>query len=44
MTAYGTTEMVDGAIARGAQRVMTKPFDMHELDGIVREAHASRVH
>jgi DNA-binding NtrC family response regulator len=44
MTAYGSPEMVDGAMARGAQRVMMKPFDMHELDGIVRQAHASRVH
>jgi DNA-binding NtrC family response regulator len=44
MTAYGTPDMVNGALALGAQRVMTKPFDMHELDTVIRRAHASRVH
>jgi ATP-dependent Lon protease len=44
MTAHGTTEMVNGALALGAQRVMVKPFDMSDLEAIVQSAHASRLH
>ena len=44
MTAYGTPDVVDGALGLGAKAVMTKPFDMHDLDAIVRSAHASNVH
>jgi two-component system, OmpR family, KDP operon response regulator KdpE len=43
MTAHGTTEMVEGALALGAQSVVTKPFDMHDLEMLVQRAHASRV-
>ena len=42
MTAYGTTDVVHGAIELGACAVMTKPFDMYGLDAAVREAYASR--
>jgi DNA-binding NtrC family response regulator len=42
MTAYGTHDVVSGALALGARSVMTKPFDMHGLDAVVRDAHASR--
>jgi DNA-binding NtrC family response regulator len=41
MTAYGTPDMVDGALALGAQGVMAKPFDMHGLDAVVRDAYAA---
>jgi DNA-binding NtrC family response regulator len=44
MTAHGTTEMVDGALALGAQRVIVKPFDMNDLEAVVQSAHASRLH
>lgn len=42
MTAYGTSDVVDLALALGAHSVMSKPFDMHGLDSVVRTAHASR--
>lgn len=45
MTAYGTPDMVAGALFLGAQRVLTKPFDMDDLDAVVRAAaDASRSH
>jgi DNA-binding NarL/FixJ family response regulator len=44
MTAYGTPEMINGALALGAQAVMTKPFDMHDLPAVVCDAHAWRLH
>ena len=44
MTAYGTPEVVSGALALGARGVMTKPFDMHGLDSVVRDAYAARPH
>lgn len=44
MTAYSTPEMISGALALGAQAVMTKPFDMHELPAVVWNAHAGRPH
>lgn len=44
MAAHGTTEMVEGALALGAQRVITKPFDMQDLESLVQTAHASRSH
>lgn len=44
MTAYGTPETVRGALALGAQAVMTKPFDMCELTTLVCHAHARRLH
>lgn len=45
MTAFGNPEMVQGAMDRGADRVMSKPFDMDYLEALVTEAHrASRSH
>jgi DNA-binding NtrC family response regulator len=36
MTAFGTAEVTAGALQLGACRVLTKPFNMHDLDDIVR--------
>ena len=44
MTAHGTSEMVQGALALGARQVIDKPFDMHDLEALVQHAHASRFH
>jgi DNA-binding NtrC family response regulator len=45
MTALGTPEMVQGALARGAYCVLSKPFDMHGVEGLITEAYgASRYH
>lgn len=41
MTAFGTADVVAGALQRGAFRVMTKPVEMAELEDLVREAHAA---
>ena len=38
MTAFGTPEVTQGALNLGAYRVMSKPFDMHGLDTLVRDA------
>lgn len=42
MTAYGTPEILQEALDRGAYRVLNKPFEMDALSPIVTEAHASR--
>ena len=44
MTAYGTPEMTEGALALGAHRVVGKPFDMRALESLVVEAHDARAH
>ena len=44
MTAYSSPDMIRGALALGAQAVMTKPFDMHDLPDVVANAHARRLH
>ena len=44
MTAYGTPEMTEGALALGAHRVVGKPFDMRALESLVVEAHDARPH
>lgn len=45
MTAFGTPEMVEGAMNRGVYRVVDKPFDMHDVEALVIDAHrASRHH
>ena len=44
MTAYGTPEVTEGALALGAYRVMGKPFDMRALESLVVEAHDARPH
>ena len=42
MTAFGTSEMADGAHRIGAYRVVPKPFEMHDMAKLVLEAYASR--
>ena len=44
MTAYGTPEMTEGALALGAHCVVGKPFDMRALESLVVEAHDARPH
>ena len=36
MTAFGTPDMTAGAIKLGASRVLNKPFNMHDLEDLVR--------
>jgi DNA-binding NtrC family response regulator len=38
MTAYGTPEVTRGALDLGVYRVMSKPFEMHELEELLLEA------
>lgn len=39
MTAYGAAEVVEDALALGASRVITKPFDMNAVEDLVQRAH-----
>jgi DNA-binding NtrC family response regulator len=41
MTAYGSPEITGGALAMGAYRVVSKPFEVHDLVTLVEEARAS---
>jgi DNA-binding NtrC family response regulator len=41
MTAFGTPEVINGALALGAFRVVGKPIEMHDLATLVLEARAS---
>ena len=41
MTAFGTPEVTAGALALGAYRVMPKPFEVHDMAGLVLQAHAA---
>jgi len=43
MTAYITPEVVKGALDLGACRVISKPFDVHELEGLLLDASKSGV-
>jgi len=36
MTAFGTPDVTAGALKLGAARVLNKPFNMHDLEDIVR--------
>ena len=42
MTAYGSADVLRGAIELGAFRVVGKPFEMNELTALIQEAHAMR--
>jgi DNA-binding NtrC family response regulator len=42
MTAFGTPEVVRGALDLGAFRVIGKPLEMHDLANLVTEAGAQR--
>jgi two-component system response regulator AtoC len=41
MTAYGTPEIMEGAVRAGVYRVVPKPFEVHDMADLVLEAHAS---
>jgi DNA-binding NtrC family response regulator len=41
MTAYGTPEVTRDALSLGVYRVLDKPFDMHGVDSLVRNAYAA---
>jgi DNA-binding NtrC family response regulator len=41
MTAYGSPEITAGALALGAYRVVSKPFEVQDLVTLVQEAHAA---
>jgi len=38
MTAFGTPEIIEGAVTLGVSRVLNKPFDLHELPAFIRDA------
>ena len=42
MTAHGTAEVVEGALSLGAYRVVSKPFEVHDMASLVAEALAAR--
>lgn len=45
MTAYATPEVVHQAMERGAYCVISKPFDLHDVDTLAHSAHrAGRPH
>ena len=44
MTAYGTSDITKRALDLGAYGVMSKPFEMRQIAGMVQEAHAARPH
>lgn len=41
MTAFGTHDVVEGALHLGAYRVLSKPFEVGELPRLVADAYAS---
>lgn len=41
MTAFGTAEIVQGALDLGVFRVVAKPLDMNDLTALVTDAHAA---
>jgi DNA-binding NtrC family response regulator len=43
MSAYMTPEVMNGALDLGAYRVISKPIDVHEIEGLLIEASKSRV-
>ena len=42
MTAYGTSEMVEGAIRLGAYKVLSKPVELSDLIPLVERAYQTR--
>jgi DNA-binding NtrC family response regulator len=42
MTAHGSPDVVEGALGCGAYRVVSKPFEMHDMVLLVAEALAAR--
>jgi DNA-binding NtrC family response regulator len=41
MTAFGAPEVITGALQLGAYRVISKPFEVHDVAALVLEAHAA---
>lgn len=41
MTAFGTPEVMAGALELGAYQVIPKPFEVHEVAALVLQAHAA---
>lgn len=41
MTAFGTPEVTKGALALGVYKVLSKPFDLHDLPPLLVEAHTA---
>jgi DNA-binding NtrC family response regulator len=44
MTAHGSRETTDEALALGAYEVMAKPFDLARVETVLCEAHAAATH
>jgi DNA-binding NtrC family response regulator len=44
MSAYGTPEIAQAALRLGVCEVLHKPFDMHDMPGIVHRARVARPH
>jgi two-component system response regulator AtoC len=44
MTAYGTSEITTRALELGVFRVLMKPFEVHDISGLVLQAYASARH
>lgn len=42
MTAYATPDVVHDALEKGVYRVISKPFDLNDVDALVQNAHRSR--
>ena len=42
MTAFGTPEVISSALALGAYRVVTKPFEINDIAAMIRHAHTGR--
>ena len=42
MTAFGTPEMIEEALRLGAYQVVPKPFDVHDVEPLVLQAHTLR--
>jgi DNA-binding NtrC family response regulator len=40
MTAFGTPDMTEGALELGAYRIVSKPFEVHDVTALVAQAHA----
>jgi DNA-binding NtrC family response regulator len=40
MTAFGTAEMAESALELGAYRVISKPFEVHDVTALVAQAYA----
>ena len=44
MTAFGTPEVTKGALALGVYKVLSKPFDLHDLAPLLLEARTQTLH